>query len=75
MIKWKIASSRRRKIVAALMDTKLVEACINDYDVYRQYLGIAEEGKDSGLKSLPSHVLRSFLNGVEKMNWEGFVFD
>lgn len=71
MIKWNINSGRKNKIGAVFTDVKLCEACINDFDTFQRYLELLEDGQEKD-KNFPADVQRKIINGISKMNWDGY---
>ena len=71
MIKWKGNSNRKNKITATLSDVKLCEACINDYDMFQEYLELLEDGQERD-KNFPGKIQSKIINGINFLNWDGY---
>jgi len=71
MIKWNINSGRKNKIIAVFTDVKLCEACINDYNMFQDYLELLEDGQERD-KNFPGKIQSKIINGINFLNWDGY---
>ena len=72
MIKWIIpqGGQRKRKLMACLLDLKLVEACLSDPEIFGEYLSVVEAGKER-YPTFKKEVIDILIKGIDNLNWDG----
>ena len=75
MIVWGVPTNglKGRKIIACLLDLLLVQACLSNPDLFKEYLMLMEDGKDRS-PIFQNNITKKLIDGIEKINW-GSYFD